>query len=103
MDRPNSGLCCSGGAQGMKINENEMREKYLDLFQRTKKVVEHECDRDTNLQRFYKGTGRNQRTSGDHLNNSITKSSQNTKKSPGDLRRLAINRTPSEGHQLTQG
>ena len=38
------------------------------------------------------GTGglRNKRISGDHPNYSIVEIGQNTKKSPGDLRRLAV-------------
>ena len=41
----------------------------------------------------------NKRTSGDHPNDRIIMISQNTAKSPGDLRRLAVN--PVEDHQLT--
>ena len=36
-----------------------------------------------------------------HLNFSIIKIGQNTKKNPGDLRRLAVTQTPVEDHQLT--
>ena len=32
---------------------------------------------------------------------SITRISQNTEKSPGDLRRLAVTQTPVRNHQLT--
>ena len=35
-----------------------------------------------------------ERTSGDHPNCSIIKIGQNTEKSPGDLRRLAVTQTP---------
>ena len=38
--------------------------------------------------------------SGDHLNNSIIENSQNTEKSSGDLRRLAVTQTPVKNHQL---
>ena len=38
---------------------------------------------------------------GDHPNYSIVEISQNTEKSPGDLRRLAVTQTPVENHQLT--
>ena len=38
------------------------------------------------------------RTSGDHPNYSIIKIGQNTKKSPGDLKRLAVTQTPVENH-----
>ena len=66
--------------------------------------MENESDGDTNCyrctryshQRIGIGTGGigNKRTSGDYLNDSIVKISQNTEKSPGDLRRLAVTQTP---------
>ena len=37
----------------------------------------------------------------DHLNYSIVENGQNTEKSPGDLRRLAVTQTPVKNHQLT--
>ena len=40
-------------------------------------------------------------TSGDHPNYSIVEIGQNTKKSPGNLGRLAVTQTPVENHQLT--
>ena len=40
------------------------------------------------------------RTSGNHLNYSIIENGQNTEKSPGDLRRLAVTQTPVKDHQL---
>ena len=43
----------------------------------------------------------NKRTSGVHPNYRIVEIGQNIKKSPGDLRRLAITQTPVENHQLT--
>ena len=39
-------------------------------------------------------------TGGDYPNDSITENCQNTKKSPGDLRRLAVYQTPAKNHQL---
>ena len=39
--------------------------------------------------------------SGDHPNYYIIENSQNTEKSPGDLRRLAVIHTPVKDHQLT--
>ena len=47
-------------------------------------------------QRLRKSTGRlrNQRTNGDDPNYSIINIGQNTEKSPGDLRRLAVAQTP---------
>ena len=65
--------------------------------------MEHESDGDTNYnwreryshQRISKWTGRlgNKRTSGIHPNYSIVEIGLNTKKSPGDLRRLAVTQT----------
>ena len=40
------------------------------------------------------------RPSGDHPNNSIIENGQNTKKSPGDLRRLPVTQSPMKDHQL---
>ncbi len=63
----------------------------------------HESDSDINCnlcaryghQRTGSETGRfgNKRTSGDHPNYSVIKIGQNTKKSPGDLRRFAAIQT----------
>ena len=52
---------------------------------------------------FATGTGGlgSWKTSGDHPNYSIVKNGQNTEKSPGDLRRLAVTQTPVKDHQLT--
>ena len=41
------------------------------------------------------------RTSGDHPNDNTVENGQNTRKSPGDLRRLAVTQTPVKNHQLT--
>ena len=43
----------------------------------------------------------NKRTSGDHPNYNIINISQNTEKSPGDLKRLAVTQTPVRNHRLT--
>ena len=66
--------------------------------------MEYESDVYTNYnwcswyshQRIGTGTGRlgNKRTSGDHPNKYITEIGQNTEKSPGDLKRLAVTQTP---------
>ena len=45
------------------------------------------------------GLGKKRRN-GDHPNYSIVEISQNTEKSPGDLRRLAVTQTPMKDHQL---
>ena len=56
-----------------------------------------------NPQRIGKGVERhgNKRTSRDRPNFSIIKIGQNTKKSPGDLRGLAVTQTPGRNHLLT--
>ena len=41
------------------------------------------------------------RTSGDHPNYYIIENGQNTEKSPGDLKKLAVTQTPVKDHQLT--
>ena len=38
---------------------------------------------------------------GDHQNHCIIENGQNTEKSPGDLRRLAITQSPVKDHLLT--
>ena len=50
-----------------------------------------------------KGTGGlgSWRTSGDHPNYYIIENSQNTEKSPEDMRRLAVPQTPVKNHPLT--
>ena len=40
------------------------------------------------------------RTSGDHPNDSIFENGQNTKKSSGDLRRIAVTQTPVKNHRI---
>ena len=71
----------------------------------------HEGDSDTSCnwctlkspQRIRKGSRRlrNKRTSGDYLDYSNIKIGQNTEKSPGDLRKLAVAQTPVKTHHLT--
>ena len=50
-----------------------------------------------------KGTGvlGSWRASEDHPNYTIVENGQNTEKTPGDLRRLAVTQTPVKDHQLT--
>ena len=72
--------------------------------------MEHISDGETNCnwcawyshQKIGTRTGRlgNKNTSGDHPNYSSAEIDQNTEKSPGDLRRLAVTQTPVENHQL---
>ena len=42
----------------------------------------------------------NKRTSGDHPNYCFIENGQNTERSLGDLRRLAVTQTPMKDHQL---
>ena len=80
------------------LKESEKRNKYLDLARELKETMEHESSGDTNCKwcTWYshqrigtvtEGLG-NKRTSGDHPKYGIVEISQNTKKSPGNLRRL---------------
>ena len=71
--------------------------------------MEYERDGDTNYnwsawtdpQKLGKGRLRIKYRNRDHPNTSIVEIGQNTKKSPGDLRRLAVTQTPVKDHQLT--
>ena len=93
-----------------KQKESEKSEKYLDLHRELKKKPTMSYKRDGNSncnwcaryshQRIGTGTGGlgNKRTSGNHPNNSITKISQNTDKSSGNLRRLTVTQTPVRNH-----
>ena len=73
--------------------------------------MEHEgdCDTDCNwctryshqrIDKRIRGLA-NKRTSRDHLNYGIVEIKQNTEKSPGELKRLAVSQTPVKDHQLT--
>ena len=44
----------------------------------------------------------NKRTSGDPPNYYTIKNDQNTEKSPGDMRRIAVTQNPGKDHQLMQ-
>ena len=89
----------------------EKKDTYLDLTRKLKKTMEHEGDDYTNCdwwfwysnKRIIKGPGclGYWRTSRDHPNDSIIENGQNTEKSPGDLRRLAVIQTPVKDHQLS--
>ena len=95
----------------VKLKESEKKDKYLDLTRELKKTIEHEGDNYTNCDscfrysnwRITKGTGGlgSWRTGGDHPNDSIIENGQNSEKSPGDLRRLAVSQTPVKTHRLT--
>ena len=95
----------------LKLKESEKKDKYLDLVRELKKTMEHESNGDTSCnwctryshQRIDNGTGglANKRTSEYLPSDSIIKIGQNTDKSPGDLKRLAVSQTPSRNHRLT--
>ena len=73
--------------------------------------MEHEDDGDTNCkwrvwnnpQKIDKETGRlvNRKTTRDRPNDSIFQIRQNTERSPGELRRLAITQTLGKNYQQT--
>ena len=88
----------------VKIKESEKRDKYLDLASELK-TMEHEGVWWTwdNSQRIGKETGiiGNKRPSRDHADYSIIDISQNTEKSPEDLRRLSVTQTTVRNYQLT--
>ena len=73
--------------------------------------MEYQGDNSTNcdwcfwysIKRIFKRTGglESWPTSGDHPKDSSIENDQNTEKSPGDLRRLAVTQTPVKDHQLT--
>ena len=94
----------------IKRKESEKKDKYLDLARELKKTMEHGGDNYTNRdwcfwynnQRIIKGTRGlgGERMSGDHPNYNIIENGQNTEKSPGDLKRLAVTQTSVKDHQL---
>ena len=104
------GLCHSCRPLSKKIKENEKRDNTKILLE-NKKTWELKGNNDTNCkwcaqnnpQMICKGTGRleNKRTSWEHLHYSIINISQNTERSPGDLRRFAVTQTAVKNHQQT--
>ena len=95
----------------VKLKKSEKKDMYLDLARELKKIVEHESDVHTNCnwcswyshQRFNKGTGGlgNEWTSGYHPNYCNIGMGQNTEKSLGNLREIAVTQTPVKDRQLT--
>ena len=88
----------------IKLKESKKKDKYLDFARELKKLWNMKVTIipivigafGTVHQRIIKGTGGlgNKRTSGDHPNYYIIENGQNIEKTPGELRRLAVNRTP---------
>ena len=95
----------------IKLKECEKKDNYLDLARELKKLWNMQVTIipivigafGTVTEGLLKGTGGlgSWWTSGDHPNYYIIENSQNTEKSPGDLRRLAITQTLVKDHQLT--
>ena len=88
----------------VKLKGGEKRYKYFELVRELKKLrnIGNWCARCSH-QKIDTDTGRldKKRTSVHHPNCSIVEIGQNTKKSPGDLWKLAITHTPMENYQLT--
>ena len=90
--------------QKVKLKETEKKDNFLDLVRVFQKAVVQESDDYTNCnwytwynhRRIGKGTGGlgNNRVSGDHPEYCSIEIGQNTEKSPGDLRKLAVTKTP---------
>ena len=95
------------------IIKYKTRHYRMGIYKEWCKNYEHEHDGDTNRnwctwnnsERTDKGTRRlrNYRLRRDHPDYSIIKIDQNTEKSLGDMRRLAVTQTPVKDHQLTLG
>ena len=91
----------------VKLKESEKRDKYVELAWEQKTTL-RKCDCDSNFhwytrnhhQKVGKGTGRfeNKKTSEDYPNYNIFNISQNTEKSPGDLRGFTVIQTPVRDH-----
>ena len=95
----------------IKLKECEKKDKYLDLVKELKKLWNMKVTIApivigafvTITKGLLKGLEDLEvgGWSGDHPNVSIIENGQNTEKSPGDLRRLAVTQTPVKTHQLT--
>ena len=90
----------------VKLTENEKKDMYLDLAWELKNLWNMKVTIIPiviGVFVFIKGTGEleNNGTSGDHPNYYIIENSQNTEKSPGDLRTLTVTQTPLKDNQLT--
>ena len=93
----------------IKLKECEKKDKYLDLARELKKLWNMQVTIipivigafETVTKGLPKGLEDLEigLTSGDHPNYYIIENGQNTEKSPGDLRRLAVTQTPVKDHQ----
>ena len=90
----------------INLKESEKRDKYLDLARELKKLWNMKVTIVPivigALSTVIKGPWglETWRTGRYYPNDSIAEDGQNTKTSPGDLRRLAITQTPVKNHQL---
>ena len=95
----------------VKLKESEKKDKYLDLAKELKKKQNMKMTvipilisaLSTVPKGLVKGLENLEKNwiSGDHPNYNIIKIGQNTEKSPGDLRRLAVTQTLVKAYQLT--
>ena len=93
----------------VKIKESEQRAKYLDLPRELRKLWNMRMMRIPvvsgalgTMPKFGKRTGRveNWRTNRDHPDNYSFEIGPNTEKTPEDLKRPYVTRSPLKGHQL---
>ena len=94
----------------IKLKRSEKKDKYLNLARKLKKlwnmkvtiipIVKFSWYSHRKIIKWIERLG-NMGTSGDHPNYYIIENGQNTEKSPGDMRRLAVTQTPVKDHQLT--
>ena len=86
----------------IKLKECEKKDKYLDLARELKKLWNMKVIIiPIVIGAFGTVTKGLLGTCGDHPNYYIIEKSQNTEKSPGDLKRLAVTQTPVKNYQLT--
>ena len=94
----------------VKLKEREKKDEYLNLARNLKKLLNMKMKilpivisaLGTVTKDWQKNRGLgNKRTRGDNPNYSLVEIGQNTEKSTGDLRRLAVTQTPMKDHQIT--
>ena len=96
---------------GWPQSQRKKKHKYLNLTRKLKKlwnmkvtvipIVIGDLEQSQRLSKRAGGVGY-RRTNWDHTNYCIIEVGQNTKKSPEDLRKLAVTQIPVKYHQLTQ-
>ena len=92
--------------QRVKIEESEKRNNFLDLARELRKLGNMRVTVIpiviVALEMVLKGLkrGPEELEIGDHSNYSIVGIGHNSKKSPGDLKKLAVTQTPVKDHQL---